>query len=371
MPRDYYEVLGVSRDADDAAVKKAFRKLARELHPDVNAHDPDAEAKFKEAAEAYEVLSDPETRRVYDQFGHDGLKGRGFSGAGIDPRDIFEGLFGHGGLSDLFEGFFGGGRRTGPRQGSHLRVGVRIPLKEAFKGTERRLTVNRHEHCGECGGSGARKGTAPETCSTCRGQGRVQRSQGFFMMQSPCPACRGAGRVIRDPCGECRGSGVRPQSRDITVRIPRGIQSGSQLRVPGEGEPGEQGGPRGDLFCVVEVEDHPLFMRDGDDLLCDMPISFPQAALGASIDVPTLDGAAQLKIPSGTAGGRVFRLRGQGMPSVYGHGRGDLLIRVQIEVPRRVVGRQKELLSELQALEDESDSSQRRGFLDKVRELFE
>jgi molecular chaperone DnaJ len=370
--RDYYEILGVDRSVSEAGLKKAYRKIALKDHPDRNKGDAAAAERFKEAAEAYAALSEPEQRRIYDQYGHDGLRGRGVAGGGVDARDIFEGLFGHGGLSDLFEGFFGGGgRRAGPRQGSHLRVGVRIPLKEAFKGTERSITIKRHEHCGECRGSGARAGTAPEICATCRGQGRVQRSQGFFMMQSPCPACRGVGQVIREPCGACRGSGVQPQTRDLGVRIPAGILSGSQLRVPGEGEPGEQGGPRGDLYCVVEVEDHPLFERDGDDLLCEMPISYPQAVLGASIDVPTLDGAAQLKIPAGTASGKVFRLRGQGMPSVYGHGRGDLLIAVQIEVPRRVSGRQKELMHELLALEEEHGSPQRKGFMDKVRELFD
>jgi molecular chaperone DnaJ len=371
--RDYYEILGVDRGVSAAELKKAYRKLALKDHPDRNKGDAAAAGRFKEAAEAYEVLSDPEKRRVYDQFGHAGLNGRGFGGGGVDPRDIFEGLFGHGGLSDLFEGFFGGGggRRAGPRQGSHLRVGVRIPLKDAFKGTERTLTIRRNERCGDCSGSGAKAGTAPETCGTCHGQGRVQRSQGFFMMQSPCPACRGAGRIIREPCAGCRGSGVQPQTRDISVRIPPGIQTASQLRVPGEGEPGEQGGPRGDLFCQVEVEDHPLFERDGDDLLCEMPISYPQAVLGTAIDVPTLDGAAQLKIPAGTASGKVFRLRSQGMPSVYGHGRGDLLIRVQVEVPKRVTGREKELLTELLALEDEGGSTRRKGFMDKVRDLFD
>jgi molecular chaperone DnaJ len=372
--RDYYEILGVDREVSDAELKKAYRRLALKYHPDRNKDDTEAGERFKEAAEAYEVLSDPEKRRIYDQFGHDGLRGRGFQTGGIDPFDIFQSIFGAGGggLSDLFEGFFGGGgQRGGPRQGSHLRVGLRVPLKEAFAGTERTLTIQRNEHCGECQGSGARRGTAPETCSTCGGRGRVQRSQGFFMMQTACPACHGQGEVIRDPCRQCRGRGLTPQSRDITVRIPAGIQSGSQLRLAGEGEPGERGGPRGDLFCQIEVEDHPLFERHEDDLLCEMPISFGQATLGAEIEVPTLDRPTTVKIPAGTQSGKVFRLRGQGMPSVYGRGRGDLLIRVQVEVPRRLSARQKELLREFEGLEGDASHPNRKSFLDKVRDLFD
>ncbi len=377
-PRDYYEVLGVERGAAEADIKKAYRKLALKFHPDRNEGDAKAAEKFKEVAEAYEVLSDEGKRRIYDQHGHDGLKGRGFSGGGVDPRDIFEQFFGGaaggggGGLGDLFEGFFGGGAgRGGPRQGSHLRVGVRIPLKEAWAGTERTIALERHEHCGECAGSGAAKGTSPETCATCHGRGRVQRSQGFFMMQTACPTCRGAGRTIKTPCRECRGSGHVPQTRDIKVRIPRGVRAGSQLRIAGEGEPGERGAPRGDLFVVVDVEEHPLFVRDEDDLLCEIPIGYSQAALGAEIDVPTLAGRAALKIPAGTPSGKVFRLRGQGMPSVHGHGSGDLLARVTVEVPRKLTARQRELLEELAQIEGESATSSRRSFLDKVKDLFE
>jgi len=372
-PRDYYEILGVERGANDDELKKAYRKLALKHHPDRNTGDGDAERRFKEAAEAYEVLSDPEKRRVYDQFGHEGLRGRGFRPGGIDPRDIFEQFFGGagGGLGEFFEGILGGGfRRGGPRQGSHLRVHVRVPLKEAFTGTERTLSVNRHEHCDECKGSGAKAGTKPETCPTCHGRGQVQRSQGFFMMQTTCPACRGAGQVIKDPCKRCRGSGLQPRTVDLTIKVPRGIQSGSQLRVPGEGEPGAQGGPRGDLFCLVEVDEHELFHREGDDLLCEMPIGFGQAALGATIEVPTLDGPATLRIPAGTPSGKAFRLDGKGMPSVYGRGAGDLLVQVNVEVPRKLTPRQRELLAEFARLEDEQASSQRRSFLDKVKELF-
>jgi molecular chaperone DnaJ len=370
--RDYYEVLGVDRGASDEELKKAYRRLALKFHPDRNKDDPSAEEKFKEATEAWQVLSDPEKRRVYDQFGHEGLRGRGLGGTqGVDPRDIFEQIFGQGGLSDLFGSMFGGGsQHGGPRQGSHLRVGLTIPLKEAYAGTERTLSIRRHDSCDACAGSGAKKGTHPETCGTCGGRGRVQRSQGFFMMQSTCPACRGAGQVIRDPCPRCRGGGLREVTAELRVRIPPGMPSGSQLRLAGEGEPGSLGGPRGDLFVVVEVEDHPLFERDGDDLLCEMPITYSQAALGARIDVPTLSGAAELQVPPGTQPGDVFRLRGLGMPSVHGHGKGSLLIRVTLEVPRKVNARQRELLEELAAHDAESATPGRKSFLDKVKTLF-
>ena len=289
---------------------------------------------------------------------------------GMDPREVFEQFFGHGGLQDLFQGMFGGGR-GGPRQGSHLRVGLRVSLKEAFTGTERTLELRRHEPCEACGGSGARKGTSPERCGSCAGRGREQRSQGFFMMQTVCPACRGAGQVIKDPCKTCRGAGVRPQKVELRVHIPAGVASGSQLRLAGEGEPGAGGGPRGDLFVVVEVEDHPLFERDGDDLLCEVPIGFTQAALGARIDVPTLSGAAELEIPAGTQGGEVFRLRGRGMPSLHGRGQGHLLIRVSVEVPKKLSARQKELLAEFARHESEGATPRRTSFLDKVRKVFE
>jgi len=368
--RDYYDVLGVERGASEEELKKAYRKLALKHHPDRNQGDEAEAAKFKECTEAYQVLSDPEQRRLYDQFGHEGLRGRAAAGmSGMDPREVFERIFSHGGLQDLFDGMFGGGH-GGPRQGSHLRVGLTIPMKEAFTGTERTIRLHRHEPCEACAGSGARKGTSPERCGTCGGRGRVQRSQGFFMMQSTCPACHGAGQVIRDPCKTCRGSGVREQEVELRVRVPAGIATGSVLRLAGEGEPGPQGGPRGDLHVFVEVEDHPLFQREGDDLVCEMPISFAQAALGGRIDVPSLAGPAELDVPAGTQSGAVFRLRGKGMPSVHGHGTGSLLIRVAVEVPRKLTGRQKELLAEFAGLESESAAPQRRSFLEKVKTLF-
>jgi molecular chaperone DnaJ len=369
--RDYYEVLGVERGASEEELKKAYRKLALKHHPDRNQGDEAAAAKFKEATEAYQVLSDGEQRRLYDQYGHEGLRGRAAAGmGGIDPREVFERIFSHGGLQDLFAGMFGGGPQGGPRQGSHLRVGITIPLKEAFAGTERTIALHRHEPCEDCAGSGAKKGTSPEPCKGCGGRGRIQRSQGFFMMQTTCPSCRGAGQVIKDPCRTCRGAGVRENEVEIRVRVPKGISTGTALRLYGEGEPGAQGGPRGDLHVIVEVEDHPLFQREGDDLLCEMPISFAQAALGGRIDVPTLAGPAELDVPAGTQGGTVFRLRGKGMPSVHGHGTGSLLIRVAVEVPKKLTSRQKELLAEFSGLESDAAAPQRRSFLEKVRTLF-
>ncbi len=373
--RDYYEILGVSRDISDADLKKAYRKLALKYHPDRNKGDESAAERFKEVSEAYEVLSDAEKRKVYDQYGHDGLRGRGFSGASAQhARDIFESFFGGGGLDSVFEGLFGGGgggRRGGPRRGSHLRVAVQIGLKDAYTGTTRTLTIQRRENCSTCDGSGAKPGTTPETCSTCHGRGQVQRQQGFFMMQTPCPACRGAGQTITDPCTACLGGGLVKTDADIEIRIPAGIESGQQLRVQGEGEPGEKGGPRGDLYCVVQVEEHSFLARDGDNLLCEVPVTYPQLVLGGQVDIPTLEGTKTLKIPAGTQSGRVLRMRGQGMPSVRGFGHGDLLVRVQLHTPAKVSGREKELVEELRELEGTAPSSTQKSFFDKVKDLFD
>ena len=380
--RDYYEILGVSRDISDADLKKAYRKLALKFHPDRNKGDEQAAERFKEVSEAYEVLSDGDKRKIYDQYGHDGLRGQGFSGASAQhARDIFESFFGGGfggggggGFESVFEGLFGGGGRrqaSGPRRGSHLRVVVSIPLKEAYTGTVRTLTVQRREPCGTCDGSGAKAGTRPETCSTCAGRGQVQRQQGFFMMQSPCPACRGAGTVIKDPCQACGGQGRELKDADLEIRIPAGIESGQQLRLPGEGEPGERGGPRGDMFCVVQVEEHGFFHRDGDDLLCEVPVGYPLLSLGGSVDIPTLEDTKTLKVPAGTQSGKVLRMRGQGMPSVHGMGRGDLLVRVQLETPKKLTPRQKELIEELAEIEGTETDGGHKSFLDRVKDLFD
>ena len=379
MARDYYEVLGVARDASEATLKKAFRKLALKNHPDRNKDDPGAEARFKEIAEAYDVLSDPEKRRIYDQYGHQGLDSRGFSRAGASMEDILASIFGGGhggGLGDLFEGFFGGafgagGGGGGARQGRHLRVSVSVSLAQAAVGAQRTLSLQRRERCSTCAGRGARPGTKVDRCTTCGGRGRVQRQQGFFMMQTPCPSCRGEGEIVAQPCGACAGTGLVRATRELDVRIPPGVQDGTQLRIAGEGEPGERGGPTGDLYCVVRVESHPLFERDGDDLHCSMPITFPQAALGSTVEVPTLNGSAELKIPAGTQSGKAFRLRGQGTPSVYGHGRGDLYVHVHVEVPSKLDARQRELLEEFAQLDNITTTPHRKSFLDKVKDLFD
>ncbi|MFT7464372.1 MAG: molecular chaperone DnaJ [Pseudohongiellaceae bacterium] len=374
--KDYYELLSVGRESTDAEIKKAYRKLALKFHPDRNEGDTESAERFKEVSEAYEVLSDGEKRKVYDRFGHDGLKGQGFHGGGSQhAQDIFESFFGGGGLDSLFGGMFGGGgggRGRGPRQGSHLRVSVNITLQDAFEGTARTITIRRNEHCGECRGSGAAKGSKAETCGTCQGRGTVQRQQGFFMVQAPCTPCQGSGQIIKSPCSKCRGEGLQPQSKEIEIRIPAGIETGQQLRVSGEGEPGEVGAPRGDLFCVVQIDDHPLFERDGEHLICEIPISYPQAALGTSLDVPTLSGLRSMKVPAGSQSGRVFRLRGQGMPSVQGYSNGDLHVRVQIETPKKLSARERELLEKLDGLDEEHPlGSRQKSFLDKVKELFD
>ena len=376
--RDYYDVLGVGRDAADAELKKAYRKLALKYHPDRNKDDADAAERFKEASEAYEVLSDAQKRRVYDQYGHDGLRGQGFQGGGFQhAQDIFESIFGGGGgaggFDSLFEGIFGGGgRRSGPRRGSHLRVSVRIPLADAFSGTTRTITLRRNEPCATCHGSRSRPGTQPQTCATCRGRGQVQRSQGLFVVQSACPTCHGQGQVISDPCETCRGQGTEPKSAEIEVRIPAGIESGQQLRLPGEGEAGESGATRGDLYGVVEVEESEIFERDGEHLMCEIPITFRQAAVGDRIEVPTLEGLATLKIPAGTHSGKVFRMRGKGMPSVHGFGHGDMHVRVQVETPSKLTARQKELLEEFDSIENRSNHQpKQQSWLDKVKELFD
>ncbi|MED5330301.1 MAG: molecular chaperone DnaJ [Planctomycetota bacterium] len=373
--RDYYDVLSVGRDASEAECKKAYRRLALEYHPDKNPDNPKAAERFKEATEAYEVLSDPEKRKVYDQFGHAGLEGRGFNTGNIDPRDIFESIFsgGGGGLGDLFGDMFGGGGRSrGPTRGSHLRVRVTIPLQEAFTGTTRTITLNRRENCETCSGSGAKKGTSPQTCQTCHGHGQVQRNQGFFMVRTPCPACHGAGEVIADPCTDCGGEGMTPQQRDLEITIPPGVDHGNELRLGGEGEPAPRGGPSGDLFCLIEVEEHPLFIREGLDLLCEIPLTISQAALGTEIDVPSLNGTTTVKIPSGTQSGKVLRLKEQGMPAVNSTRRGSLLVRIQVETPEKMTDRQRELYEELAKLDRSTPPTPaRKSWLDKVKDLFE
>lgn len=365
--RDYYEVLGVSRDAADDEIKKSYRKLAFENHPDRNGGDKAAEDRFKEATEAFEVLRDPEKRKIYDRHGHAGLNGQGMPN--FDPRSVFDDLFG-----GLFGDLFGGGNRGGPQAGRDLQIGIEIDLLEAARGTKRTVNIPREENCTECQGSGARKGTEPTVCRRCRGQGVVLMAQGIFRVQQTCPGCGGRGAILTDPCGQCRGGGRIEVARTIEVSIPPGVDHGNRVRIQGEGEAGAPGGRRGDLYCLIRLREHPLFQRDGPHLVCRVPVTFAQAALGAEIDVPTLDGTIKHQLPRGTQSQEVLRIAGRGMPTVRSDGRagrvGDLLVQILVETPRSLTKRQEELLRELAELDQKNVSPQRKSFFDKVKELF-
>ncbi len=369
--RDYYEVLGVARDVGEDDLKKAYRKLAFENHPDRNAGDKAAEERFKEATEAFEVLRDGDKRPIYDRYGHEGLSRQGgAAGPGFDPRSVFADLFG-GMFGDLFGG---GGGRGGPQPGRDLQVGVEIDLIEAARGVTRTVKIPREENCPECAGSGARKGTQPVVCKRCRGQGVVLMAQGIFRVQQACSGCGGRGTVIADPCGRCRGHGRIEVSRTIDLQIPAGVDSGNRVRIQGEGEAGDPGARRGDLFCLIRVREHSLFHRDGANLICRMPVTFSQATLGTELDVPTLDGTIKHALPRGTQSGEVLRVAGRGMPTVRSDGRagrtGDLLMQVIVETPRNLTKRQEELFRELAELEQKNVSAQRKSFFDKLKELF-
>jgi molecular chaperone DnaJ len=361
--RDYYEVLGVARDAGDEEVKRAYRQLALKYHPDRNVGDRDAEEKFKEAAEAYEILRDPEKRRVYDRYGHAGLDGLGvphFNNA----QSIFD-VFG-----DIFGDIFGHGRRHGPQPGRDLRVEVEIDLVEAARGAEKTITIHREEVCSDCSGNGSRRGSPPSQCRRCRGQGAVIMQQGFFRLQQTCPGCGGRGSVITDPCPACHGHGRVELPRTLPISIPSGVDTGTRIRFSGEGEAGHPGAPRGDLYVQVRVREHALFQREGPHLICDVPISFSQAALGGEIEVPTLQGPITHTIKAGVQSGEVIRLRGHGMPSLRGGRPGDLAVRIIVETPRGLTKRQEELFRELAEIDQRHVSPQRKSFLDKVREFF-
>ncbi len=361
--RDYYEILGVERDAGDEELKRAYRKMALKYHPDRNPGDKEAEERFKEASAAYQVLSDPERRAQYDRFGH-----AAFDGSGFDFTTGFEDLF-----SGIFGEFFGGarpGRRGRSRRGDDLRYNLDLTFDEAAFGTEKTISVPRMASCEGCHGKGAKPGTSPKTCSACRGSGQVRFQQGFFSIAKTCGQCNGQGTLISDPCPKCQGQGIVRRTQSLNVKIPAGVDSGSRLKLRGEGEAGTGGGPGGDLYVVIRVLEHPLFKREENDVICEIPLSFPQAALGAEIEVPTLDGKARLRIPPGTQAGAVFRLKAKGVPDLRGYGRGDHVVRVMVETPRKLTKRQQQLLEEFARISGEEVHPMKSGFLDKVKEMF-
>ena len=371
--RDYYEVLGVSRNATESELKKAYRRLAMKYHPDRNPDDKDAVDKFKEAKEAYDVLTDEHKRSAYDQFGHAGVEAG--AGMGRGPGGGFTGGFGDI-FDSVFGDIFGAGGRGGERvyRGADLRYDLQLSLEEAVAGTTVKIRVPKLVHCHTCNGSGARKGSTPVSCPTCNGIGQVRMQQGFFSVQQTCPQCRGGGKIINDPCGTCHGQGRVRDNKTISVKVPPGVDSGDRIRLSGEGEAGENGGPSGDLYVHVIVREHPIFVREGTELHCDVPISFAMAALGGEIEVPTLDGKVKLKIPTETQSGRLFRLRGKGVRSVRTSVKGDLLCRVIVETPVNLSKKQKELLEEFNnsMREDGKHHSPREhSWLDGVKKFFE
>ncbi|MGH8670525.1 MAG: molecular chaperone DnaJ [Burkholderiales bacterium] len=366
--RDYYEILGVNRDAPEEEIKKAYRKLAMKYHPDRMPDNPKAEERFKEAKEAYEMLSNAPKRAAYDQYGH----------AGVDPgAGGFGSQQGFGNFADafgdIFGDIFGFGQRGGPQRGSDLRYNLEITLEHAAHGTETKIRIPTLEQCETCGGSGAKPGTSPVTCATCGGMGRLRVQQGFFSIQQTCHRCRGTGKSISSPCGGCHGAGRIKSHKTLAVKIPAGVDSGDRIRLTGEGEAGAGGGPPGDLYVVIDIKPHPLFQRDHNDLHCEMPISFVTAALGGEVDIPTLSGEAKIRVPPETQSGKVFRLRGKGIKGVRSDAPGDLLCRVVTETPVNLTERQKELLREFEAINvgnAETHNPRAKSWMDKVREFF-
>ena len=374
--RDYYEVLGVERDADAEEIKKSYRKLALKYHPDRNPNDKAAEENFKELGHAYEVLSDPQSRAAYDQYGHAAFDPRaranagGFGGGGFhDPTEIFREVFGG---SSIFEDLFGGGgrREGGAQRGADLRYDMELSFMEATQGCDKEITVTKLGECEVCDGSGAEEGATQKTCPTCGGRGQVISSRGIFSIAQTCPRCEGRGRVVDKPCKNCRGSGRHEKTSTIKIRIPAGVDTGARLRSGGNGEAGARGGPAGDLYVVLHVKPHEIFQREGDDLICEVPISFVQAALGAEVEVPTLTGSMNIKIPGGTQSGTVFRLKGKGVKNVQGYGSGDLLAHVAVEVPTKLNSAQRAKLEEFAASCDENVNPISKGFFEKAKNLF-
>ncbi len=363
--RDYYELLGIVRSAGEDEVKKAYRKLALQYHPDRNPGDKQAEERFKEVSEAYQVLSDPQKRAQYDKFGHAAF---GDNGPGFDFNSGFEDIFG-----DIFGEFFGGAgaRRRSESRGEDLRYNLTLSFEEAVSGVEKKIKIPRHGPCDTCRGTGAKAGTSPQTCPSCRGRGQVSFQQGFFSVSRSCSQCHGQGTFISDPCTSCGGAGRVRKMHTLSVKIPAGVDNGSRLKLRGEGETAPARGVPGDLYVVIQVEPHPIFTRENLDILCDVPISFVQAALGAEIDVPTLDGKIKMKIPSGTQSGKVFRIKGKGVKDVHGYEQGDQHVLVLVETPTHLTARQKELLKEFAALGGEDINPLSKGFFDKVKQLFD
>lgn len=365
--RDYYELLGIGRNAGEEEIKKAYRKLALKFHPDRNPGDKQAEEKFKEMSEAYQVLADSEKRSQYDQFGHAAFGDGGPFRGGFDFSSGFEDIFG-----DIFGEFFGtaSGRQRARARGDDLRYNLDIRFEEAAFGTDKKIKIPRQGPCDSCHGSGSKPGTSPKTCPACRGKGQVSFQQGFFNVARTCSQCRGQGSIVSDPCNSCSGAGRVQKLHTLSVRIPAGVDTGSRLKLRGEGGSGMSAGTSGDLYVVIQVEPHPLFMRDGLDIICEVPISFIQAALGFEIDVPTLEGKVKMKIPAGTQSGKVFRLKGKGVRDVQGYHRGDQHVRVIVETPAHLTPRQKELLKEFAALGGEEVHPLSKGFFDKVKQIF-
>lgn len=371
--KDYYEVLGVNRDASEEEIKKAFKKLAMKYHPDRNPDNPKAEESFKEAKEAYEVLSDDQKRAAYDQYGHAGVDPSMGGGAGF-------GGFGGGGFSDAFGDIFGdifgggrGGQRSNVYRGADLRYNLEISLEDAARGTETKIRIPVQSTCETCHGSGARPGTSPVTCTTCNGHGQVRMQQGFFSVQQTCPKCHGTGKVVKEPCPTCHGNGRVKENKTLNVKIPAGVDEGDRIRLSGEGEAGVNGGPTGDLYVVIHLKEHPIFQREGANLHCEMPISFSTAALGGEIEVPTLDGAAKMKIPAETQTGSVFRLRGKGIKPLRSSEYGDLMVHVVVETPVRLTEKQKELLREFESstqADAGKHSPKNKSWVDKARDFF-
>lgn len=376
--RDYYEVLGASKGASADELKKAYRKKAKELHPDRNADNPDAEAQFKEINEAYEVLKDADKKAAYDRYGHaafdGGMGGGPRAGGGRGGQGDFASAF-----SDVFEDLFGdfmGGQRGGARQratrGSDLRYNLGISLEEAFAGLQKAITVPTSVACGECSGSGAEGGAEPQTCPTCSGMGKVRAQQGFFTVERTCPTCSGAGQIVKNPCRVCGGSGRTEKEKALSVNIPAGVETGTRIRLSGEGEAGLRGGPSGDLYIFIEVQDHAIFQRDGLDLFCRVPVSMTKAALGGEVEVPTIDGGrSRVKVPEGSQSGRQMRLRSKGMPALRGTGQGDMYIELAVETPVKLTGEQKELLRQFEESCAKSNNPNASGFFDKVKNFWD